>query len=286
MRRLKNSRGHCLWTFCEELDTLLKSNNAGSWANKYDIYRVGFDHGEWGQDYNSDQAESGIVEVGYNFSILGTYGALHRCFSLDNIENGLSSRMIVAEMPDAAFAKMPKVAQPSAEAVAAIDRAVTKLRSQTGYVNTPRLRKAIREWVEEKRLEALRAVDIVKDTYRRRAAVIGFRCGVVARLLVGHESASVLKFATMMAQYVLDEQIRVFGSALNLIYVRAQDVQEKNSCNHSIFDTLPPEFSIEDVKKEKGMGYSLHTLQMMICRWKSAGWVKKVAPNKWRKAKA
>jgi hypothetical protein len=57
LKRFKNSAGHTLYSFGEELDTLRKTNGAGSWSSKYDIYRLGFDRGEWGQDYNSDAAE-------------------------------------------------------------------------------------------------------------------------------------------------------------------------------------------------------------------------------------
>ena len=106
--RFKNAQGHTIYSFGEELDTLRKTNGAGSWSSKYDIYRLSFDKGEWGQDYNSDAAESGVVNVAYNWTMLGTNGALRKCFKSDNIENGLSSRILVAEMPDASFSKMPK----------------------------------------------------------------------------------------------------------------------------------------------------------------------------------
>ena len=80
LKRFKNANGHCLYSFGEELDTLRKTNGAGSWSSKYDIYRVAFDNGEWGQDYNSDQAESGVVKVAYNWTMLGTDGAMRKCF--------------------------------------------------------------------------------------------------------------------------------------------------------------------------------------------------------------
>ena len=94
LKRFKNAQGHTLFSFGEELDTLRKTNGAGSWSSKYDIYRMSFDRGEWGQDYNSDQAESGVVNVAYNWTMLGTNGALRKCFKADNIENGLSSRVL------------------------------------------------------------------------------------------------------------------------------------------------------------------------------------------------
>jgi hypothetical protein len=152
LKRFKNAQGHTLYSFGEELDTLRKTNGAGSWSSKYDIYRLSFDYGEWGQDYNSDQAESGVVNVAYNWTMLGTNGAMRKCFKSDNIENGLSSRVLVAEMPDSSFAKMPKFGRRSAEDEARIQQAVTRLRSFTGLVDVPRLRKAIEAWVEEKRV--------------------------------------------------------------------------------------------------------------------------------------
>ena len=214
LKRFKNSNGHTLYSFGEELDTLRKTNGAGSWSSKYDIYRLSFDQGEWGQDYNSDQAESGVVKVAYNWTLLGTNGALQKCFRQDNIENGLSSRILVAEMPDSSFSKMPKFGRRSADDEAAIQEAVTRLRSCSGFVDTPRLRKAIERWVEEKRVEAAKDIDRVKDTYRKRAAVIGFRCGVIFRLLDGKESNKCLDFAVMMAEYALQQQIAAFGEAL------------------------------------------------------------------------
>ena len=141
LKRFKNAQGHTLYSFGEELDTLRKTNGAGSWSSKYDIYRLSFDYGEWGQDYNSDQAESGVVNVAYNWTMLGTNGAMRKCFKSDNIENGLSSRVLVAEMPDASFSKMPKFGKRSAEDEARIQQAVTRLRSFSGLVDTPRLRK-------------------------------------------------------------------------------------------------------------------------------------------------
>ena len=183
LKRFKNAQGHTLYSFGEELDTLRKTNGAGSWSSKYDIYRLSFDYGEWGQDYNSDQAESGVVNVAYNWTMLGTNGAMRKCFKSDNIENGLSSRVLVAEMPDSSFAKMPKFRHRSAEDEARIQQAVTRLRSFSGLVDTPRLRKAIEAWCEEKRVETAKDIDHVKDTYRKRAAVIGFRCGVIHHLL-------------------------------------------------------------------------------------------------------
>ena len=285
LKRFKNAQGHTIYSFGEELDTLRKTNGAGSWSSKYDIYRLSFDYGEWGQDYNSDAAESGVVNVAYNWTMLGTNGALRKCFKSDNIENGLSSRVLVAEMPDASFSKMPKFGKRSAEDEARIQEAVTRLRGFTGLVDVPRLRKAIEAWVEEKRVEAAKDIDHVKDTYRKRAAVIGFRCGVIFHMLSGcaKESKACLDFALMMAQYCLDQQIKVFGEALRNEYVNAQDECQRYGANHSIFDQLAPSFTMDDLRALKRGYCGESALRNIITRWRRDGWIEKTDSKHWRK---
>ena len=287
LKRFKNSNGHTIYSFGEELDTLRKTNGAGSWSSKYDIYRLAFDNGEWGQDYNSDAAESGVVNVAYNWTMLGTNGAMRKCFKSDNIENGLSSRILVAEMPDSSFSKMPKFGKRSAEDEAKIQEAVTRLRSFSGLVDTPRLRKAIEEWVEKKRVEAAKDIDHVKDTYRKRAAVIGFRCGVIFHLLSGKdkETKSCLDFALMMAEYCLAQQIKVFGEALRNEYVNAQDECLRYGANHSIFDQLAPSFSMDDLRALKRGYCGESALRNIITRWRRDGWIEKTDSKHWHKVK-
>ena len=285
LRRFKNSRGHTLFSFGEELDTLRKTNGAGSWSQKYDIYRLAFDNGVWGQDYNSDQAESGVVPVAYNFSILGTYGALKRCFKNDNVENGLSSRIFIAEMPDGAFAPMPVYGKEAEGLSTDIDAAVTSLRARQGFVETPLLRQAIGEWVEKKRIEAMADGDIVKDTYRKRAAVIGFRCGVVASLLEGEENEKVLDFARLTAEYILEKQCNFFGEALLSEYKSAEQEMVRQSRNGFIFDKLPPVFTFNDLQKEKGANVSRNVINNIIYRWKKSGWIEKKEDGKWMKTR-
>ena len=285
LKRFKNAQGHTLYSFGEELDTLRKTNGAGSWSSKYDIYRLSFDRGEWGQDYNSDAAESGVVNVAYNWTMLGTNGALRKCFKADNIENGLSSRILVAEMPDSSFSKMPKFGKRSAEDEARIQEAVTRLRSFTGLVDVPRLRKAIEAWVEEKRVEAAKDIDHVKDIYRKRAAVIGFRCGVIFHLLSGKEkeSKACLDFALMMAEYCLSQQIKTFGEALRNEYVSAQDECQRYGANHSIFDQLAPTFTMDDIRALKRNFCGESAIRKIISRWYRDHWIDRIDKTHWTK---
>ena len=298
LKRFKNAQNHTLYSFGEELDTLRKTNGAGSWSSKYDIYRLGFDRGEWGQDYNSDAAESGVVNVAYNWTMLGTNGALRKCFKADNIENGLSSRVLIAEMPDCSFSKMPKFRKRSAEDEARIQEAVTRLRSYSGLIEVPRLRKAIEGWAEEKRIEAAKDIDHVKDVYRKRAAVIGFRCGVIFHLLsMGSknlksptsnlkESKACLNFALMMAEYCLSQQIKTFGDTLRNEYVCAQDECQRYGVNHSVFDQLAPIFTIDDLRSLKRNFCGESAIYKIMSRWNREHWIERVDKTHWKKASA
>ena len=280
LKRMKNAHGHTLYSFGEELDTLHKTNGAGSWSTKYDIYRLAFDNGRWGQDYNSDQAESGVVEVAYNWTILGTYGALRKCFKTDNVENGLSSRLMLAEMPDNSFAPMPRFKGMNDAHRQAISESVDRLREAKGFVDTPRLRRAMANWVEARRLEAMKSADTVMDTYRKRAAVIGFRCGVVYRLLYGKESNDCLKFAVMMADYVLREQSKFFGEVL-LEQTTSVSTVNRQRENTTVFDELPTTFTLHDLEVLKHQHTS--TLRVVIHRWKASGWIERVGRGMWKK---
>ena len=278
LKRFKAVPGRCIVSFSEELDTLLKTNGAGSWSAKYDIYRYSFDRAEWGQDYNSDQAESGEVDVAYNWTVFGTYGSFRKCFQSDNAENGLGSRILISEFPDTRFAKMPKYRPLSEEDEEAIQQAARKLSEIKGFVDTPRLRKAIAKWVEEKRILALKNNDEVMDNFRRRAAVIGFRCGVIFHLLSGdeHESKACVDFMLLMADYCLDNQVHMLGELIESQQAQNAPAEVRNINDKTTYDKLPKEFTYDDVREAKGAGFSPSTYRSDVKRWRDNKLVEKI----------
>jgi hypothetical protein len=206
----------------------------------------------------------------------------------ENATNGLSSRTMIAEMPDNSFRKMPKFKKMSEADMKAVQEGIQKLREAKGFKTTPRLSKAIDEWQEQKRLEAAQMLDTIKDIYRRRAAVIGFRCGVIVHLLTGRvkESNACLEFATMMADYCLNQQIKVFGASLQNQYVDAQQECQRYGANNSIFDQLPPTFTADDLAALKPANVPRNSIIKIISRWNRDGWVVKVDTKRWSKTKS
>ena len=277
LKRLKQSQGHSLYSICSEAETLLKSNGGGSWAQKWDIYRNAFSRERWGVDYNSDQSESGDVRVAYSWTILGTPRTTKKMFSgknESNAENGLSSRMMLSEMPDGLFEKITVFKELSDADMSRISQATAMLRTATGFYETPKLRKAINKWLEDKRVEASMEMDIIKDRFRRRSGMIGFRCGVVFMLLAGKESNACVDFAVKMAEYTLQMQLKVFRSLLAKHYADSND-NSSGTVNGNIFGRLPSPFNMQDLRQLKGNEIGDNALYTIISRWKTEGWVEK-----------
>ena len=292
LKRFKNAPGRCLYSFCEELDTLLKTNSAGNWSAKYDIYRYSFDRAEWGQDFNSDQAESGDVDVIYNWTIFGTYGSFKKCFQRENAENGLGGRVLISELPDTRFNKMPKYRPLAADEQEAIQQAAQKLSQMSGYVDTPRLRRAIEKWAEEKRLLALKNTDEVMDNFRRRSAVIAFRCAVVFYLLSGEEreSKACVDFMLMMADYCLETQTRMLGDMISSQQANNEPII-KPIGNKNTYDRLPKVFTMDDLRLAKGANFEESSYRSIISKWKKDKFIEEVTRDelgsdkrpRWRK---
>ncbi|MCQ2302564.1 MAG: DUF3987 domain-containing protein [Bacteroidales bacterium] len=289
LKRMKNAAGRHVFSFGEELDTLRKSNGAGSWSAKYDLYRMAFDNGEWGQDYVSDNSESGMVNVAYNWTILGTYGAVKKLFVTDNVENGLGGRILFSMMPSRNFEDMPTYEERDPMIDEKIYEAVTLLSSYKGFVDTPRLRKEMTKWCNEEAAMARADKDIVRDTFRKRACVIGFRCGVVFHLLQNDgdplkmqpESKACVDFAKLMAEYALKYQMELFGEQL-LENVTVLTASGRKTKNKSLFDELPVEFSMQDILALRP-DLSNHGMRQMVYVWNRDELIEKVGKNHWRK---
>ncbi len=282
LKRLKQSQGHCLYSVCTEAETLLKSNGSGAWAQKWDIYRNAFGRERWGVDFNSDQSESGDVQVAYNWTILGTPHTVLKMFkgkNESNAENGLSTRCMLSEMPDNLFARITVFKDLSEADLERINLATETLRSASGFYDTPRLRKAINAWLEEKREEASMDMDTVKDRFRRRSGMIGFRCGVIFMLLAGKESKACIEFALKMAEYTLQMQLKIFRPLVARYYGGIDDDVPNGTTNGNIYNRLPSPFDMRDLRKLKGDELSNGSLYSIISRWKAEGWIEKVGKS-------
>lgn len=298
LKRMKNAQGKHLYSFGEELDTLRKTNAAGAWSAKYDVYRLGFDNGEWGQDFNSDQAESGIVKVAYNWTVLGTQGSVAKCFESDKVENGLSGRILFAQLPDNPYAYMPHYdtqCDGGSKEQQIIADTARYLAGCGGFVDTPKLRRAVERWCNGKADEARAKDDRVLDTYRKRAAAIGFRCGGAFQLMENgvekraasaehHESQASIEFALLMAEFALENQIDLFGQQLLAAHALLSESGSRKTKNKALFDELPGQFTFAMLQQLKPNA-KYNALRMMVSIWKNGGFIQSVdgVRNTWKK---
>jgi hypothetical protein len=180
-------------------------------------------------------------------------------------------------MPDTRFTKMPKYRQLTVDEQEAIQQAAHKLMEKSGFVDTPRLRKAIAKWSEEKRLLALKNTDEVMDNFRRRAAVIAFRCAVVFHLLSGEEreSKACIDFMLMMADYCLESQIRMLGDMISSQQASNEPII-KSIGNKSTYDRLPKVFTMDDLRLAKGANFEESSYRSIISKWKKDKFVEEV----------
>lgn len=293
LKRMKNAEGKHIYSFGEELDTLRKTNSAGAWSQKYDLYRLAFDNGEWGQDYSAENAESGIVEVAYNFSIMGTLGAVRRSFKDDSVENGTASRILFAKMPSSDFEEMPEYKKGLTLSdiymqEEQITHAAEILSNCRGFYETPYLSQAIRNWCNEKAKEAKANNDKILDTFRRRSAVIGFRCGVLYQLLESaetpqtgfHESQNSIGFALLMAEFALQNQSDLFGDAMMMLHAQAE--QTRSNKSEDILASLPKIFTWK-ILQETAPDSTYGSLRQMVYMWKTKKKIQQKDVNVWEK---
>ena len=283
LQRLDYAGQKHLLTFAEEIDTLTKSNRSGAWAQKSDIYRNAFDNAEYGQDYMSDASYSTIVRVYYNLLILGTPRAVNRFFN--DIEDGLVSRVLFAEIPSQAGKRMPHFSKFTASAEKRIDALVERLMQMQDHYELNYLNKAIDEWLEQRRLDFLRTQNMALEIFRRRAAVIGFRAGLVA--VVCYEAGSAIdeknklrydrrvkSFALWVANYALTALLSRFGEQME--EVQRDVTPRKRTVYTDLFAELAATFTADDLRASVKRAGSRSPIRHIIYRWHQNGMIAKV----------
>ena len=288
LKRLACSGGLHLFTFLEELDTLTKSNRAGAWSQKSDIYRNAFDNAMYGQDFMSDNSYSDIVPVYYNMLLCGTPNAVGRFFN--DPEDGLVSRVMFVQLPDQFGAEIPRWKKVPSAQLQKIERLCREMDKSLcvseegkrqepkeidlGYVNAP-----LKRWLEEQRMESLKNVDYARDTFRRRSAVMGFRAAMIAHWLWGEPKDKkrrerVIHFALFVADYVLRQQIVKYGNRLEEIRNKQiLGISGRKTRSMTIFEELKDKFNRAELQALMGK-YEMSTpIKVMLSIWKRNGMI-------------
>jgi len=269
----------------EEMDTLVKSERAGVWSQKSDIYRLAFDNAEYGQAYMSDASFNAHIKVYYNLLLTGTPNSMRRFFK--DLENGLATRVCFAQLPDTSFAEIPVFAPYTEAEKAEIVSWARRLDTEGGMIESQVVSKIIGQWLEEKRQQAIDADNHAMDTLRRRAAVIGYRAGMLCYLLDDRrESKLVAQFAQWVAEYVFRNQMELWGEQMEQEIAGALDAQTERGAASSLLALLPKEFATADLIKlrvKNNQSVTATSVNSLLCRWKKNGKIRKLGEGKWKR---
>ena len=312
LQLLTYAEGKHLIGIGEEMDTLVKSERAGVWSQKSDIYRLAFDNAEYGQAYMSDASFNAHIKVYYNLLLTGTPNSMKRFFK--DLENGLATRVCFAQLPDTSFTEIPVFA-PYTEAEKAeiirwareldaigrgpalggIPSSKESLSAARGvsaenlvHISCPQVGTVIANWLEKKRQQAMEADSHAMDTLRRRAGVMGFRAGMLCYLLENRKfTKTVATFAEWVAEYVFRNQMELWGEQMEQDLSGALEVLsgERGSAA-SLLALLPAEFTTADLIKlraRKGQSVKNNAICMVLNRWKTNRKIERINESTWRK---
>ena len=281
LERAIYAKGKHLFTYAPEIETVLKNNKGGAWTEKNDLFRLAYDNKPWGQHRISKDSFSGKVTLYYNMILCGTPNKCRAFFA--DAESGLVSRVTPVMLPDMVGAKMPQFKVWTKEEEEKVKRQCICLMDEEGEVDLPLINKAIEEWDESKRQEYLQTLRYSLDVLRRRAALNGFRAGIIAYLLEGHkETERAIKFALWYAERCLHYQLQIYGDKIDALR-NGQLSPQASKGNIRYLDLLPKEFTKEDLISLRLSNNESPVVKTIICRWVREKMIEKTGTNLWQK---
>lgn len=280
LKRMVQARGLHLISISPEADTLTNSNKSGPWAQKSDIYRVAqdADGGRYGQDYRSDASFSATCRMRYNLLTLGTPGAIARAYP--DTEDGLITRCIMVELPSQ-FGKSMPVCQPlTAHQTRVIQQSVDRLMALSQdaegnvlpehHLRLDWLNDDLSQWLKRQQLLAVRDEDHARDQFMRRAALIGFRAGMVAAALWQgrlnkERKQHVAEFALWVSDVILHT---LLGRYSNKVNEQAQLYEAPVVRRYpSLFEAMSDVFTAADLQRAARAQSITSPLKSIIFRW-------------------
>ena len=280
LKRMVQAQGLHLISISPEADTLTNSNKAGAWAQKSDIYRVAqdADGGRYAQDYKSDVSFSATCKMRYNLLTLGTPGAFARAYP--DVEDGLITRCIMVELPSQFGKPMPIRKPLTTRQMNTINDRIEALmdicQDADGnvlpeyHLNLEWLNKSMAEWIGNQQLTAVRDEDHARDQFMRRAALIGFRAGMLAAFLWGirlnkEHKEYTTEFAIWVAENILNALHGRYSTKVN---EQAQLYEAPVARRYpSLFEAMNDVFSLSELQKAARAQGIVSPLKNIIFRW-------------------
>lgn len=288
LEMMKNARGQHLVICAPEIDAL----PANQWLQNGTTLRLAFDNEYGGQDTKSANAVSAYLPFYCNTCMSGTPTAVMHHFK--NAEDGLVSRTLFCAFPQERGQKRVADKVRSEESEKVIDEAIDMLmafgvtnKEDRKPIRLPKIEKEIMRFYEMKGDLYNMTMNESIESFRTRAALIGFRAGALCYLLEGcQETKEAINFARYVAEYCLYYQMKFFGEKLEVAVVENRRVLSAKtlSSNDMIFVSLGDSFSNSEMaaifqsRGKAGTGVS-----QTARRWEDNQWVERLGRGQWRK---
>ena len=312
LQKQKDNRGYHMFTYAAEMDSWAKGVRAAG-GNKDDMIRIAWDNGEYGQQFKSASTFKGVVNLYWNVLITGTIQQLYTYFK--NVENGLITRCSFTTIENQEFAEAPVWRELNKKDLLVVKKFVERTDANTyaepcellpeevdmvsadkfddeipwrfkfldrRTVDMAWLKGCIDGFLQENLKKAALDLDKARDVFRRRAAVRGFRLGLICYALWERPKKSDLEkcipFIRWWMDNDLESSLKLWGNRYN------NEVEDMPNLNQrSLFTELGKAFTKTDV-------YSLCVRQgiktpvrQIIFQWVKLGYVKKTAKNEYEK---
>ena len=270
LQRMENARGLHLFALAEEIDTVTKAFKRG-FSSYGDLLRVAFDNGRYGQDYASTESFSGMVNTYYNTLFSGTPKAMRRFYP--DVEDGLVSRVCFVVLPDQFGKPMPIWGELREKDIEEVNRQLERLNHVSIVGNTVQddhvmdlsfLNRYLEKWLTEQQQEAVRTNDRTRDVFCRRAAVIGFRAGMLAWFLYGENDKPVYRKRTVLfARWVADQVL-----TQHLLRFEINGTGSNINRWEEVFYQMPDEFNREDLQRVLVANGVTTPLRSVLYNWR------------------
>lgn len=285
--KLKYAKHHCIFSEINEVSGL-NSGTGGGWNELSEVLRLAFDWEHYQRGYTSKESVNYNGDVKWNLIALGTPGAWWKFFGGSNMENGLANRFLLAFLPDELGQKPAPFKKLKDEHIQHINEAIEQLSNAKGKLPMRQLNKAMEQWAEGKRQLVVKYQDATLDAFYHRAAVIGFRCGLINHLLTGDptakETPTTIRMGQLMAEYALQGMLRLLGDKTEKLQSKYQLPKQQDTASQweCILAELPTEFTRQNIR-ELRPDLTTSAINRAMQRRVQAEILEKIRDGEWRK---
>ena len=194
IQQMDELKGKKTYTFAEELSSL--NLNKGGYYYRGDFCRLLFDNGGVGSMNATGESLSLKTPCNWDVTTTSTHDQTIKQWGKE-VQNGAAQRVFFCLVPDNTWQRKPEEVQWTAEEEAYLNRATALMQKLKGLVRTPKLDKAIDDWVENIRQTLMVGPEEKRNIERAR---FRFRSSEIAHTL------GVIMHCCIIVQKMLDQE--------------------------------------------------------------------------------